>query len=128
MTVMRLWSVSLRRYPLYRYRRQFRLLFVVVLIAIYVLALLPQAQAPQFHWSDKANHLFAFVILGLLLRLSFRISYWQSLLLLIGYGAFIEISQYFTPDRSAEFADIGADMIGSFAGLKLFKYLRKALR
>jgi len=128
MTVMHLWSISLRRYPLYRYRRQFRLLFVVVLIATYVLALLPQAQAPQFHWSDKANHLFAFVVLGLLLRLGFRVSYRQSLLLLMGYGAFIEISQYFTPDRSAEFADIGADMIGSFVGLKLYKYLRKVVR
>ena len=128
MTVMLLWSVSLRRYPLYRYHRQFRLLFVVTLIAIYILALLPQAQAPQFHWSDKANHVFAFVVLGLLLRLGFRISYWQSLLLLIGYGAFIELSQYFTPDRSAELADIGADTIGSFVGLKLYKYLCRVLR
>ena len=124
---MHLWSISLHRYPLYRYRRQFRLLFVVALIAIYVLALLPQAQAPQFHWSDKANHVFAFVVLGFLLRLGFRISYWQSLLLLVGYGTFIEISQYFTPDRSAELADIGADTIGSLVGLKLHKYLRKVL-
>ena len=128
MTVMRLWSISLRRYPAYRYRRQFRLLFVVALIAIYVLALLPQAQAPQFHWSDKANHVFAFVVLGFLLRLGFRISYWQSLLWLIAYGVFVEFSQYFTPDRSAELADIGADIIGSFTGLKLYKYLRKILR
>ena len=123
MTVMRLRSTSLHRYPLYKYRGQFRFLFVVVLIAIYILALLPQAQAPQFHWSDKANHIFAFVVLGSLLRLGFRFSYWQSLLLLIGYGVFIEISQYFTPDRSAELADIGADTIGSFVGLKLHRYL-----
>ena len=128
MTVMRLWSVSLHRYPLYRYRRQFRLLFIVALIAIYIAALLPQAQVPDFRWSDKANHIFAFVVLGLLFRLGFRVSYWQSLLWLIGYGVFIELSQYFTPDRSAELADIGADMIGSFVGLKLYKYLRKALR
>ena len=127
MTVMRLWSISLRRYPLYRYRRQFRLLFVVALIAIYILALLPQAQVPDFHWSDKANHLFAFVILGLLLRLGFRVSYWQSLLWLIAYGALIELSQYFTPDRSAELADIGADMVGSFIGLKLYRYLCKVV-
>ena len=128
MTVMLLWSVSLRRYPLYRYQRLFKGLFIVAVLAIYLLALLPQDQAPDFHWSDKANHVFAFLVLGLLLRLGFRVSYWQSLLLLIGYGAFIELSQYFTPDRSAELADIGADTIGSFVGLKLYKYLRKVLR
>ena len=125
---MRLWSTSLHRYPLYKYRGQFRFLFVVTLIAIYILALLPQAQAPQFHWSDKANHIFAFVVLGLLLRLGFRLSYWQSILLLIGYGVLIEISQYFTPDRSAELADIGADTIGSFVGLKLYRYLGRISR
>ena len=128
MTVMLLWSISLRRYPAYRYRRQFRLLFVVALIAIYILALLPQAQAPQLHWSDKASHVFAFMVLGFLLRLGYRVSYWQSLLWLIAYGVFIEFSQYFTPDRSAELADIGADMIGSLVGLKLHKYLRKVRR
>ena len=128
MTVMRLRSISLHRYPLYRYRGQFRVLFVVALIAIYILALLPQDQAPEFHWSDKANHIFAFVVLGLLLRLGFRLSYWQSILLLIGYGVLIEISQYFTPDRSAELADIGADTIGSFVGLKLYRYLGRISR
>jgi len=101
---------------------------MVAVVAVYILALLPQDQAPQFAWSDKANHIFAFVVLGLLLRLGFKISYWQSLLLLIGYGVFIEISQYFTPDRSAELADIGADTIGSFIGLKLYKYLRRIWR
>lgn len=112
---------------LYSYRKQFRVLFAVAVVVIYILALLPQAQAPQFHWSDKANHLFAFLVLGLLLRLGFRLSYWQSLLLLVGYGGLIEVSQYFTPDRSAEWADLGADTAGSFAGLKLYKYLRKVL-
>ena len=118
----------MRRYPLYRYRKQFRFLFVTALIAIYILALLPQDQAPQLHWSDKANHVMAFVVLGLLLRLGFRFSYWQSLALLIAYGGLIELSQYYlTSDRSAELADIGADTIGSFIGLKLYKYLRKVL-
>ncbi len=125
---MPLRSLSLRRYPLYRYRKQFRFLFVTALIAIYILALLPQDQAPQLHWSDKANHVMAFVVLGLLLRLGFRFSYWQSLALLIAYGGLIELSQYYlTSDRSAELADIGADTVGSFIGLKLYKYLRKVL-
>jgi len=128
MTQMLLWSVSLRRYPLYRYQSLFKGVFVVTVVAVYLLALLPQGQAPQFTWSDKVNHIFAFLVLGLLLRLGFGISYWRGLLLLIGYGVFIEISQYFTPDRSAELADIGADTIGSFIGLKLYRYLRRIWR
>jgi len=94
-------------------------------VAIYILALLPQAQAPQLHWSDKANHLLAFAVLGLLLRMGFKISYFRSVLLLIFYAAFIEVSQYFTVDRSAEWADIAADTVGILLGLKLHKYLRR---
>jgi len=89
---------------------------------IFVLALLPQDQAPQLNWSDKLNHIAAFMVLAFLLRMGFRISYFQSLGVLLGYGMLIEAAQYFTPDRSAEWADIGADMIGSLVGLKLYKY------
>jgi VanZ family protein len=71
--------------------------------------------------------MFAFVVLGLLLRLGFRLSYFQRLALLIGYGACIEASQYFTPTRSADWADIGADTIGAFLGLKLYQYLQRLL-
>ena len=113
---------------LYRYQKLFKWLFIIAIIAIYILAMLPQNQAPQLHWSDKVSHVFAFMVLGFLLRMGFRISYFHSLALLILYGAFIEASQYFTPDRSAEMADIGADAIGTFMGLKLYKYLRRLLR
>jgi len=113
---------------LYRYQTLFKGLFVVAAIAIYILAMLPQDQAPQLHRSDKVSHIFAFMVLGFLLRMGFRISYFKSLALLILYGAFPEASQYLTPDRSAEMADIGADTIGVFLGLKLYKYLRRLLR
>ncbi len=113
---------------LYRYQKLFKWLFIIAIIAIYILAMLPQNQAPQLHWSDKVSHVFAFMVLGFLLRMGFRISYFHSLTLLILYGAFIEASQYFTPDRSTEMADIGADAIGTFMGLKLYKYLRRLLR
>jgi VanZ family protein len=89
---------------------------------------MPQQNAPHFSWSDKANHVFAFVVLGMLLRLSYRISYWRAIIYLLMFGSFIELSQYITPTRSAEIQDIGADLMGVFVGLKLFKYLRKALR
>ena len=116
------------RYQHSKYHKFFAVLFVLAIVVISILALLPQDQAPQLHWSDKLNHLFAFMVLAFLLRMGFRISYFQSLALLIGYGMLIEVAQYFTPDRSAEWADVGADAMGSFLGLKLYKYLRRLLR
>ncbi len=116
------------RYQPSKYHRLFAVLFVVAIIVISILALLPQEQAPQLQWSDKLNHMFAFMVLAFLLRMGFRISYFQSLALLIGYGMLIEVAQYFTPDRSAEWADVGADTIGSFIGLKLYKYFRRLFR
>ena len=94
----------------------------------YVSAVLPQDLSPTItQLSDKAHHVFAFVVLGLLLRLSYNINYWYSLLILVGFGAFIELSQYFTVTRVAEEKDVIADLIGSFIGLKLYKYLRKVI-
>jgi len=100
----------------------------MALVVSYVSAILPQEIAPTIGTlSDKAHHVFAFVVLGLLLRLSYQINYWYGFLLLILFGAFIEISQYYTPDRCAEYKDIVADTIGAFIGLKLYKYLRKVM-
>jgi len=117
----------LSRYQRSKYHRLFAALFLLAIVAITILALLPQERAPQLSWSDKLNHMFAFMVLAFLLRMGFRISYFQSLALLIGYGMLLEASQYFTPDRSAEWADVGADTMGIFFGLKLYKYLRRIL-
>ena len=118
----------LKKSKLYRYRTQFRVLFWFALVGSYIAAVLPQNIAPTIGTlSDKAHHVFAFVVLGLLLRLAYRINYWYGLLILIAYGGIIELSQYFTPDRCAEYKDIVADTIGTFIGLKLYKYLRKVI-
>jgi len=94
----------------------------------YVAAILPQEIAPSIGTlSDKAHHIFAFLTLGVLLRLAYQLKYWYGLLLLIAFGIFIEISQYYTPDRCAEYKDVVADTIGAFIGLKLYKYLRKVI-
>ena len=94
----------------------------------YIAAVVPQDMAPQIGpLSDKGHHVFAFVILGLLLRLSYRINYWYALLLLLSYGALIEFSQLYAVNRSAELEDVAADLVGSFIGLKLYKYLRRVI-
>ena len=118
----------MRKSKLYRYRSTFRILFWLALITAYIAAVLPQNIAPNVSaLSDKAHHVLAFIVLGLLLRLAYKINYWYGLLFLVGFGVFIEISQYFTPTRAAEGEDVIADLIGIFIGFKLYKYLRKVL-
>ncbi len=118
----------MRKSKLYRYRTQFRVLFWLVIVVAYVASVLPQDLAPTVpELSDKAHHVFAFVVLGLLLRLAYNINYLYGLLMLVGFGAFIEVSQYFTATRVAEEKDVIADLIGSFIGLKLYKYLHKVV-
>ena len=118
----------MKKSKLYKYRSTFRILFWLALVISYVAAVLPQDMAPSIgSLGDKAHHVFAFVVLGLLLRLAYQVNYWYALLLLVGYGAFIEFSQLFAVNRWAEGKDVVADLIGSFIGLKLYKYLRKVI-
>jgi VanZ family protein len=99
---------------------------VAALVGSYVLSVLPgEIVAPLFHWSDKLNHAGAFLVLGFLLRMGWRMSYWKALALLVAYGGFIEISQMFAIHRNAEWGDLGADTIGVFLGLKIYKYVRR---
>jgi len=118
----------LRKSKLYKFRTAFKIVFWIALIVAYTAAILPQDFAPQITgFSDKVHHVFAFVVLGVLLRLGYDIKYWYALLVLVGFGVFIEVSQYFTPTRFADIKDVIADLIGAFIGLKIYKYLRKVI-
>lgn len=118
----------MKKSRLYKHRSTFRVLFWLALLVAYVAAILPQDSAPSIpELSDKAHHVFAFVVLGLLLRLSYKVNYWYGLLILVGFGILIEVSQYFTATRVAEEQDVIADLVGAFIGLKLYKYLRKVI-
>jgi len=118
----------LKKSKLYKIRTTFKVLFWIAFIGAYIAAILPQDFAPQMTgFSDKAHHVFAFVVLGVLLRLGYVIKYWYALLVLLGFGIFIEFSQYFTPTRFADIKDVIADLIGAFIGLKIYKYLYKVI-
>ena len=109
---------------MHRSARYARVLFWMALVGSYILSVLPgQTVAPLFSWSDKLNHAGAFLVLGFLLRMGWRIDYGRALILLVMYGGFIEVSQLFAIHRSAEWADVGADVIGTFLGLKLYRYV-----
>lgn len=101
-------------------QRIWRVFFYAALIGSYALSVLPgEVVAPLLSWSDKLNHAGAFLVLGFLFRMGWRIGYGRALALLVAFGAFIEVSQLFAIHRSAEWADLGADTLGAFFGLKL---------
>lgn len=92
----------------------------------YVAAILPQDIAPTLGpLSDKWTHFLAFAVLTLLLRLSYTLRAFQTSVLLFGYAVFIEISQYFTPNRCAETLDVAADVIGIVIGLFFYIFLQR---
>ena len=118
----------MRKSRLYKYRSSFKVPFWLALVASYIAAVVPQEIAPHIgQLNDKAHHILAFIVLGILLRLAYRVNYWTALLLLVAYGGFIELSQLFSLNRSSDWEDIVADTIGSFIGLKLYKYLRRVI-
>jgi len=103
-----------------------RRLFWLALSGITFLALMPWTQAlpKPFHWSDKLNHFAAFALLGLLLMSAYRLSRIGAVVRLTLYGAAIEGTQYFLPWRSAEWADLGVDLLAASAGVLLWNLMK----
>ncbi|CAA6826637.1 MAG: Teicoplanin resistance protein VanZ [uncultured Sulfurovum sp.] len=121
-------TVKLKNAKVYEYQKQFKVLFWIALLVSYIFAVLPHDIAPSIpEVSDKAHHVFAFVVLALLLRLGYHINYWYALLSLVAYGVLIEFSQIYAVNRFAEYKDVIADTIGTFIGLSLYKYIRKVI-
>ena len=106
-----------------------RILFWVALVGSYIAAVIPQELAPHLgSLSDKSTHFIAFAVLTLLLRLAYSVTLLQTVLLLLFYAVFIEVSQSFTPNRSAELLDIVADTIGIGIGLLLYSLLLRVMK
>ncbi|NWF67309.1 MAG: VanZ family protein [Campylobacterales bacterium] len=76
--------------------------------------------------NDKFNHLVAFFTLSFFYFNAFskKISYLIFIMLM--FGIFIEIIQFFIPNRSSSILDIIADMIGvvMFVGFVKYKNLK----
>ena len=103
-----------------------KILFWIALVGSYIAAILPQEIAPTLGpLSDKWTHFLAFSVLTLLLRLSYRIKVIWTVAAMLFYAVFIEVSQYFTPNRCTEFLDVVADAIGIAIGLLLYAGLRR---
>lgn len=111
-----------------RYQKWSRVLFWLAIVGVSILAILPQKQALDTHLWDKANHLLAFFTLALLIKFAYEFNYQRSFELLLVYGWLIEVAQSFTPDRSAELADVIADSIGIVVGLAIYSIYKRFAR
>lgn len=96
-----------------------------LLALITALSLLP-LRGPQIDLpsSDKLNHALAYIVLmlyfGQLVGNDLRRRLWV-VVALIGYGALIECLQSVMPPRSAEWADLAADLVGIAIGWLLLR-------
>ncbi|RDK11009.1 VanZ family protein [Cupriavidus lacunae] len=104
---------------------RWRLLFWGCAAAVLVLSLLPPSQPlPTTGW-DKANHMLAFAVLGVLGRRAYAGRGWAVLLGLVAYGGLIELLQGQTGYREADWLDLLADCIGLAAGMALDWLVRR---
>ena len=92
----------------------FRLLLAGTLLFISWQATIRNGIALPLANSDKELHFLAFCTLAVLLDFAFPRSRFGlfKILPLIGYGILIEIVQSYLPYRSAELADVFADIVG----------------
>jgi VanZ family protein len=108
------------------FRIGWNILFWVLLIVVLALALMPNTDnLPTTGW-DKANHLLAFITLCILGLLAYPKHTVAVLLGLLLYGGLIEVLQSFTPNRSAEVADLVTDGLGLVVGWKISLRIKKA--
>ncbi|WP_432259958.1 VanZ family protein [Cupriavidus sp. TMH.W2] len=104
---------------------RWRLLFWGCAAAVLVLSLLPPSQPlPTTGW-DKANHMLAFAVLGVLGRRAYAGHGWAVWLGLLAYGGLIELLQGQTGYRDADWLDLLADCIGLAAGMALDWLVRR---
>jgi len=99
--------------------RSWRVLLVLLIVAVGYLALTPHAPKGIDAGWDKCNHILAFTALALSACLGHPASRRTRLLLLYGllvYGGSIELMQLSVPGRSAEWGDLLADSIGIACG------------
>lgn len=91
----------------------FRIIFIIAFFIINYLVFskpsYPQNSIPHL---DKIGHIGSFFALTLLIYFAFHLHWKWVLMLMAIYGVSIEVIQSFLPYRSAEVADVIADIAG----------------
>jgi len=91
-----------------------KIAFILYSLTILFLSFYPVPETPT---PDKLNHMIAFFLFSVLLKLSFKTGYWSTVFYSLIFGVFIEFVQYFIPYRSAEYGDVVADLTGTLIGI-----------
>ncbi len=104
-------------------------------LTIFIQSSFTAVELPKVEWisMDKVIHMGVFGLLALLCYISFinlssnnifnKNAYIWTAVLTIIYGASDELHQYFVPNRSSEFADWIADVLGIILALIIIKYI-----
>ena len=101
--------------------------FLGLLLLGLVVALIPSTDIGGVQINDKVQHATAFFLYALLFDLATTRDFWRfQFPFLMGYGALIEILQYFTPWRSFSLYDWAADATGLVLYWLLFRIILKA--
>jgi len=99
--------------------RAWRVLLIVLLVAVSYLALTPRPPEDLDLGWDKLNHIAAFTALAFTASMahpeSARLRLWW-LVTLLAFGGLIEIVQLFVPGRSGDLPDLLGDAIGVALG------------
>lgn len=94
-----------------------RIVFAAALVAVAWTSLLPPDDLPStLGVSDKVLHLLGYAVLGVLAVLS-RLRMPVALLVVVGWGLVLELSQGLLGYRSFEWWDLVADGVGAIAGV-----------
>ncbi len=106
------------------YPKRWRLASVVLMAVVLGFALLPEIWSwgdqfvPGFELADKWMHGLTFAGLAIWYSGQYaRHAYWRLAAGLFIFGAFIEVCQSVTTYRTAEIADLVADVVGIGAGI-----------
>jgi len=104
---------------------------VLYWLILLVATSLPSKAVPAIGIHDKFEHFFAYLILSLLLGLTFHFqNKWENLnqnwlkwTVIVGifYGIIDELHQYFIPGRFCEFLDLLSNTLGIVFGIILVK-------
>lgn len=97
-------------------RRLLRAAFYLASALIFALSLMPAAALPPATIGDKAEHLIAYALLGLLGGVSSERGVLRTILALAAFGIAIELLQTFSPGRSPDVLDALADIVGACLG------------
>ena len=108
--------------------RFWRVLWFGLAVLVCGFAFAPAEHAPTLGFSDKVNHIAAFMALGFVAALA-QPAGWRetgrATALCLALGVFIELVQAFLPTRSAEAADVLGDALGMLVGMALIALLRR---